>query len=147
MTRGKNRLYPHLLAEDIAIWEQFLNVHRSRFTHIDYDVRVGEGRPVPPDTPPPTTRDWEHLTKRRIDAVGHTERTRWIIEVTHTAGLRAVGQCLSYPFLYIRTFKWFLGTRALLVAGRLQPDIANILTHHKIQIWTPAHQTDQWRNP
>ena len=43
---------------------------------------------------------WYASTAKRIDAIGEKKNELWIIEVASSPYLRAVGQCLSYKFLW-----------------------------------------------
>jgi hypothetical protein len=122
MTR-QNRLYPHLLPVDIPVWERWLELHQQEYHLIEYDVRVGEGRPAPPYYPVNIQKMALDLSMRRIDAVAHTLSEIVVIEVTKRAGLKAVGQLLVYPILYRLTFDPPLGIRPLLVCEQINTDI------------------------
>lgn len=136
---AKNRLYPHLLPEDIILWERFLDRHGNEFTHFDYDVRVGEGRPTDDYYPQNIQQMALDLSMRRIDAVGHTPNELYIIEVTVSAGLKAIGQLITYPILYKQTFQPTKPLHPLLVTEALQPDVLPALEHHSLDylILTP----------
>ncbi|KKK70100.1 hypothetical protein LCGC14_2927380, partial [marine sediment metagenome] len=68
-----------------------------------------------------------------IDAIGHTDSQIHIIEITRVAGLKAVGQLLSYPLLYCLTFKPLRPVRSVLVCHTLETDIEPmILANHII---------------
>ena len=122
----KRRRFPHILKPDVPVWQRFLAAYQHRYTHIDYDVRVGRGR-HPGDEFQPATIDLAiQLSMRRIDAVGHSPTRLDIIEVTTDAGLTALGQCLAYPILYRQTYAPTIEIRPLLVAARFQPDIQQV---------------------
>ena len=128
----KNRLYPHLLPEDIDVWERFLSAYAHRFERFDYDVRIGEGRPAPPGTDEAIARMAIDLSQKRIDAVGHTADAIAIIEITKLAGLKAVGQLITYPILYAKTFNPTKPLIPILVTAELSPDIIPVLKAHNI---------------
>jgi len=132
----KNHKYPHLLPDDVIVWESFLADHSELFSVIDYDVRVGDGRPMPDQPDPAIRRMSIDLSQRRIDAVGHAGTVRTIIEITHTAGLKACGQMLTYPILYRQKYPGQYQIRSLLVAGSLESDIVQCLIEQKIPFWT-----------
>lgn len=96
--------YPHLLPSDNALWREFVLTHPGLYDSVAYDVRVGEGEPVPPDYPPELVRMWYMLTTRRIDVVGRIGSSLDIIEVKPFAGLSCIGQLLSYQFLFRGTY-------------------------------------------
>jgi len=119
----KNRFYPHLLEEDIEVWERFLKMHAHEYTHFDYDVRVGIGRD-PGAAYPENIRGMAlKLSMRRIDAVGHKPGSLTIIEITTAAGLTAIGQLTTYPILYRETYNPTKLIDVLLVAESLQSDV------------------------
>lgn len=137
-----NRFYPHLLPEDITVWARFLTKYPDRFDPIEYDVRVGRGRPAPLDMPDNIRTMALDLSMRRIDAIGHTPRLIYVIEITRIAGLKAVGQVITYPILYRQTFAPTKPVRTLLVCEELHPDIEPALTLHHIEwVLVPPPET------
>ncbi len=119
----KNRQFPGLLPDDIILWERFLAMFPDRFQRFDYDVRVGTGRD-PGETFDENIRNMAlHLSQRRIDAVGWNDNELTIIEITLSAGLRALGQLQVYPHLYRQTFLPLQRIKTLLVAEEVQSDI------------------------
>lgn len=125
MTR--NLTYPHLLPNDIPIWERWLKLHADEYTHFDYDVRVGEGRDPGADFDKNIRQMAVELSQRRIDAIAYKAGSITIIEITPAIGLRAIGQVETYPILYQRTFSPRLPIDTLIVAERIKTDIAVIL--------------------
>ena len=119
MPRAK---YPHILPVDVPVWERFLAAHAQDYRHVDYDVRVGTGRD-PGDSFAPNIRQMAlDLSMRRIDAVGHAPAHLDIIELTTTAGLKALGQLSAYPHLYRATYRPALPLRAVLVCQDFETD-------------------------
>jgi hypothetical protein len=120
---SKNRLYPHLLPQDIAVWERYLNSPDAAYHSIEYDVRVGSGRD-PGDTYEANIRQMAiDLSQRRIDAVGHRRDTIDIIEITTDAGLTAIGQLHAYPRLYTARYNPTKPLRTVLVCESIQTDL------------------------
>lgn len=131
-----SREFPHLLKPDVQVWKRFLEAFRDNYTHFDYDVRVGYGRD-PGDGFPPNIRQMGiDLSQRRIDAIGHRSDRIDIIEITHSAGLKAIGQLLAYPVLYGHMFKPSLPLIPLLVCADIQTDIKQPLTDLHIPFYT-----------
>ena len=129
---GKNRFYPHLLPDDIELWERFLDAKPHMFSTYDYDVRVGLGRD-PGATSPENIRSMSiDLSQRRIDAIGYTDSHLTIIEITLSAGLRAIGQLIAYPHLFKASFDTIVPIDVLLVAGEIQTDMRCVFDHLKI---------------
>ena len=128
----KNRLYPHLLPEDILLWERFLATNGAQFSHFDYDIRVGEGRAAADHYPDNIRQMALDLSMRRIDAIGHTPDQLFIIEITVSAGLKSIGQLITYPLLYQQSYRPTKPLHALLVAEYLQPDVLPALEAHRL---------------
>lgn len=121
---AKNRLFPHLLPDDIIIWEAYLEDPLISWDSIDYDVRVGKGRD-PGEAIGANIRQMAiDLSQRRIDAVGHGPHSIDIVEITRSAGMTALGQLELYPLLYQQTFNPTKPLRTLLVAAEIQSDIS-----------------------
>ena len=128
----KNRKYPHLLPESIAVWERWLAIHRHEYLLFDYDVRVGEGRDPGPTYEDNIRQDGKLLSMRRIDAVGHRSGSLTIIEITPTAGIKCLGQIMAYPVLYRQTYHPTKPLRTLIVAEHLGTDVLPALRSHQI---------------
>lgn len=119
--------YAHLLPEDVEVWKRFLSTKNSSYFLLEYDVRVGLGRDPGTEYDPNIRQMALDLSLRRIDCVAHGPEVITVIEITHTAGLKAVGQMVSYPILYKLTYVPHLPVTALLVAGELQSDVEAVL--------------------
>jgi len=120
---GKNNTYPHLLPLDIDLWERFLKANTNRFLAYEYDVRVGFGRDPGAETASNIRQMSIDLSQRRIDAIGHTDADLTIIEITVSAGLRAIGQILAYPILFSTRNPTTLPVKILVVANEIQTDM------------------------
>ena len=129
----KNRLYPHLLPDDIEIWERWLTLFGSNYTSFDYDVRVGNGRDPGPNFSSNIRQMGIDLSQRRIDAVGHQPGRITIIEITRAAGLKTIGQTMAYPVLYRHKFKPTKPLHSLIVCQSIQDDMETVLLTNKIE--------------
>lgn len=132
----KNRFYPHLLPDDIPVWERYVSIFGPAYNYIDYDVQVGFGSKTPPDITPEIEKARRHLTRRRIDAIGYTDALVTLIEITRLADLKAIGQLVSYPILYGITYRPRLPVQMLLVCEKLHTDIEHVLPHLPVEVWT-----------
>jgi len=119
----KNRFYPHLDPESIAIWEAHLAKFPSHSTSTDYDVRVGLGRDPGPDFDTATRRMALRISQRRIDVVAKTPEGLLIIEITGSAGQKALGQLMSYPDLYKARFNPLEPLFPVIIAREIQTDM------------------------
>jgi len=133
MAKIYNIHYPHLLPDDVPVWQRFLAKYADNYTRIEYDVRVGVGQQPPPDLPPNIQKMAIDLSQKRIDAVGWTPEAIHIIEITRLAGIKAVGQLTVYPILYARTYTVALPLIPVLVCEQLLPDIRPVLDYRGIK--------------
>jgi len=101
MNSRPTRLSP----EDRELWEIFERDNPEFAPDIKFDVRVGEGFDPGPSFAEEIRRDSVMLTQRRIDVVCTWPEKIWLMEITHTASLRAIGQMEVYPFLFMQTFR------------------------------------------
>lgn len=115
--------YPHLLPDDVAVWERYLKEYGEIYSQILYDLRVGTGRNPGPQDLPQLQDMAVDLTQRRIDAVAVTDDAIHLIEITHTIGLKALGQYIAYPCLYIATFHPPQPIIPIIVGAQFQTDI------------------------
>jgi len=92
--------YPHMLAEDNAVWTKFLQTDAGRLKEVWYDVRVGQPVTLPVGASDMERRIAAGLTRKRIDAVCSVEDGFWVVEVKPHASMLAVGQVISYVRLF-----------------------------------------------
>jgi len=100
--RGK---FPHLLAKEVVLWEKYLAKYQNDYTHFEYDVHVGKGVELGNETDPTLQKIALGLTRKRIDVVGHKEKSITLIEIKPDAGLSAMGQLMAYVYLYKIQFR------------------------------------------
>lgn len=120
------------MPEDVPVWDLFLDQYAEDYISFDYDIHVGKGRPAPNDYPENIKRMAIDLSQRRIDAVGFKEDAIHIIEITRVAGIKAVGQLVTYPLLYQSTFAPTLPLIPVLVTREIMNDIQQIFVQHNI---------------
>lgn len=131
----RNLKFPHLLPADVPVWERFLKAFPDRYDFIDYDVRVGRGRPAPAGSDPAIQKDARDLSRRRIDAIGFTAGQIDIIEITRLVDLKAIGQLIAYPVLYQTTFRPSIPVRTIIVAEEFHTDIAEVIATLPVTVW------------
>lgn len=106
--------YPHMLAEDNAVWSKFLEQNFERLTEVWYDVRVGQPVKLDGDVSDMEKRIAAGLTRKRIDVVAISGGNYWVIEVKPYASMLALGQVISYARLFALQYE---------VRGRVIPVI------------------------
>jgi hypothetical protein len=119
--------FPHLLPPDVPVLIRWITLHQNEINWIDFDVRVGEGRPAPEGTPANLHQMALDLSKRRIDVVAGINDKIIIVEVTRVAGFTALGQLLTYPSLYKRSFNPNVPIEPLLICEEVLPDVLAVL--------------------
>lgn len=132
--RGK---YPHMLLEDMPIWEAFLDNHKALFERVYYDVLVGGVYPGPEFGDEKMRKMYHHNTAKRIDALGELKDEVWIIEVAKTPGLRAVGQLTTYFALWHDDPKIMKPAFGVLLANTIDTDLQRSLNIYGMRFRGP----------
>lgn len=124
--------YPHLMPKDVEVWEKFLDSHPKYFNEVEYDVHVGQGVTTPPEAPKEYAYDYKHLTKKRIDVVGHKGEIIFIVEIKPSAGLSAVGQAFGLSQLFRAENPNVARILPCIITDRIDKDIAQICERMRI---------------
>jgi len=91
---------PHMLREDVPVWYRFLVDWGFLIDALYYDCLLGGIALTEEEQSDPMKRMWRANTAKRADAIAELENEIWIIEVAHRPGLRAIGQLLTYQYLW-----------------------------------------------
>lgn len=126
--------YPHMLGEDVAVWDRFIEAFPGRFDSVDYDWRVGDGADAPYDMDDPYERMAKMLSQKRIDVVGWRGEAPTIIEVKDRCGLSALGQIRGYRALFQRDFPDLGDPAILIVCARLSGDERAVLAAEGVPV-------------
>jgi hypothetical protein len=124
--------FPHLLPADCVLWQKWLDDNAAAYSQFIYDVKVGEGTDPGPQYPDNIRYDAQVLSQRRVDAVGYQAKIITLFEVTTSAGLTALGQCMAYPKLYVDTYTPPLPVKMHLVTYQFQSDMEKLYVAHGI---------------
>jgi len=127
--------YPHMLPNEAEIWDRLLAIRTPPFIKLEYDVHVGDTPEPPPDLPDYLKPMFETVYRKRIDVVAHDPDKIFVIEVKPRAGMSALGQVLSYKFLYERDFKPTKPVEMRIVSEREEPNIREIAALQNVGIW------------
>ena len=127
--------YPHMLPNELRIWDRFIQVMGDRWERFEYDVHVGEGVDPGPGYPEKWRKLAIMLTQKRIDAVGYAEDGIWIFEVKPDAGLSALGQLLGYKVLFERDRKPSEPIHLAVVTNRVFPDEKFIFDSYGVRVF------------
>ena len=124
--------YPHLLNDDILVWDSFMRSESSKFYRFTYDVPLVEESLPNPAHPPYAQKDWDYLTAMKIDAIGEDLDSFQIFEIKQTAGFDAIGQVLSYGRLLPEFYGIFKPVKLNIVARLISPQIKLVLKSFNI---------------
>ena len=123
-----------MLPADVPLWHLFLDRYASNFERFYYNVRVGG-----PDISKivgdlAIAKCWYASTAKRIDVIAEKKKEIWIIEVASAPYIRAVGQCISYHFLWRQDPKIKKPFKMVLLCYYLDADLERILKHYSVTI-------------
>ena len=123
-----------MLPPDVPLWNLFLDRYASNFQRFFYNVRVGGPDMTNVIADEAMKRMWYASTAKRIDAIGEKKDEIWIIEVASSPYLRAVGQCLSYLFLWNEDPKIDKPAKMVLLCYFIDSDLERVLEHYDVMI-------------
>ena len=134
ITEADRLSYPQLSPREVVILKAWLKDHEREYDAFDYNVHVGAGL-----DPGPTYTDAERAqvkynSQKRIDAVARKGNQATIIEVKDRAGTTALGELLTYVYLYRREHREQPLPLLLLVSNVLQPDMADALLYYGVDV-------------
>lgn len=124
--------FTHMSQQEKAVWLRWLMRGGTQYAPFTYDIRVGDGLPMPPGSTGYDIRSAYALTTKRIDALYKIGNATVIVEVKQRAGASAVGQLLTYRDLYRQTPGHSGDVLMLLVCESLQPDMTAVLDQQGI---------------
>ena len=119
--------YPHMLPEDIPVWNMALDRDAHLFERVFYDVRLGGVVDSDPAHSEKMREMYYNVTAKRIDVLAELKDELWIIEVATKPGLRAVGQLMTYVALWYDDPKINKKAVGVLVAHAIDADLARSL--------------------
>ena len=126
--------YPHMIKEEIEVWEKFMILYPGKFETVDYDFRVGAGADIPIDTPENMTRMAKMLSQKRIDVLAWVGDSPTIIEIKGRVGLSALGQILGYKTLFKKYFKNIQDPELLIICAEISKDDKDVLEENNIPV-------------
>lgn len=116
--------YPHMLAEDVAVWTKFLKSGFVGIKEVWYDVHVGQAVPLPVGSSALEQRIARGLTRKRIDVVCAVGEGYWVVEVKPYANMTALGQILTYVRLFIKDYAFLGDAKPVIVCDSIDEDLA-----------------------
>ncbi len=129
------QLYAHLAPKEAVIWTRFLARYGDGWERYDYDVRVGEGRPVDPSWPPEIQDMARRLSLKRIDAIGYRGAVPTLFEVSPRGGRALYGALHLYERLF-REATGYVGALGLAaVTLTIDPDVLRVMQAEGIAVY------------
>lgn len=129
------RTFTHMLPLERPIWARFLPTIAAEAVSIDYDVHLGTGGFIPPDTPANIRRQALATRRKRCDAVALFPDRIVIYEVKTRAGMSAYGQVKNYRRLYVEERSPALPVGMAVVCERIEPDILETFAEDGIEVY------------
>ena len=115
--------YPHMMAEDTAVWTKFLESEVVEIRRVWYDVRVGMSVLRMVSEPSQEEKIGAGLTRKRIDVIASVGKDFWVIEVKPRANMYAVGQVLVYTRLFSQEYVTTGQVISVIVCGNSDEDL------------------------
>lgn len=117
--------YPHMLAEDNAVWTKFLQTDAQRLKEVWYDVKVGQPVFLPVGATDLERRIAAGVTRKRIDVVCSVDGGFWVVEVKPFASMLAIGQAISYVRLFSLEYQPAEPTIPVIVCDEKDEDLVD----------------------
>lgn len=130
----KRGWYPHLMPEDVAVWERFIEAYPDYYETVQYDVPVGRIPEFVKNEPDATMRAMEKLYKKKIDVLAESPRTFDIVELKPVCTIATVGQVNGYKHFYVRDEKPDREPRAVVICGAASEDVIEYAEEYGVTV-------------
>lgn len=127
--------YTHLSLAETEIWNRFVKKFPEFCDRADYDMIVGEGPNIPEELKAEWRRNAQYLGSYKIDAVGIKDKTHYVCEVKKRGGPGALGQLMSYMFLYQELVGPNIDVEPVLITDEERPDMRRLCEEHDIDYY------------
>lgn len=131
---GKRNHYPHLMPEDVAVWERFIEAFPDMYENCQYDVLVGTVPDFVTENEDEAMRKQGNLYQKKIDVVGLIADQIDIIELKPRCTMSTIGQVKGYKHLYMRDYTPPVEPKAIVICGDTTPDVAEFAAGENVQI-------------
>lgn len=129
--------YPHMSPLDKMIWDRFIHSHPDKFLRVWYDFRIGDEDPIPEDLPASVRSAWFDLSYWRVDVIGETKDSIFVIEVKPFANSKAIGQALGYAAIFKTDEMPGLPVVPVVITDRIFPTTQRVADALDVELWTP----------
>ena len=126
--------FRHLLYREKELAKRYIDRYGEQYNKIEYDVHIGNGVVSGEEKEDKYRNMFQHLTKKRIDMVGHTKTEIHIVEFRPMADIRQIGKLLTYGLLYSKTFPTTKEIKLILVTDNILPDDKMAAEEYDIEV-------------
>jgi len=128
--------YPHLLADDVVLWERFIETYPDYFESCNYDVHVGNNITLPDDWAPNYQKMAKELSQFRIDVIAWKNDIPTIVEIKPRASTTAIGQIIVYRTLFAREYPNYPAPKSMIITDWQHDEIFSIAFENNIKVET-----------
>ncbi len=130
---GKLYNYPHVYGEDKLLLDCFWDSNTMHFKKIAYDVAIQGFFNFDKSTNEMMNKNWDYLASFKIDMIGFTNLSTYIIELKHSSKPEAIGQLLVYKHLLSKQIYKSTNVKLMLVTFQLKPVIKEVCELYDIE--------------
>lgn len=127
-------LYPHLLPEEVRLWNAFIKAFPNRYELYDYDHHIGRTVTLPPGAPEWLARYVGSNYLRRIDVLCWSDDQPTIVEIRTSASFYSIGQLLGYAMLWTAEHPDKQPPKLLLISDYIRPDTYQLAATYAIEV-------------
>ena len=131
---GKLSWYPHLMPEDVAVWERFIAKFPEMYEYCQYDVLVGKVPAFVKEHEMESMRAQAPLYQKKIDVLATIQGQTDIIELKPICTMATVGQVEGYKYLYTRDYEPPVAPKAVVICGQTTEDVAEFAQKRGVMI-------------
>lgn len=131
---GKLNWYPHLMPEDVAVWERFIAAYPSAYDSCQYDLPVGSIPDFVKEGTPEDHASMEKLYKKKIDVIGHKGTDLDIVELKPQCTMSTIGQVKGYVHLFTREHGDGFEPKPVVVCGGAHPDVLDFAEAEGVRV-------------
>ncbi|MBA7531164.1 hypothetical protein ES705_23375 [subsurface metagenome] len=125
--------YPHLLGEDVPIWQKFIQRFPGFFDSVDYDVKIGSGVNSDIINDKKYRTYYQDLTKKRIDVIGWKNDLTFIVEIKKRVSFGTLGQILGYRYFYLKEHPELHNLNVMVICSSIDQDEASLFDNFFIR--------------
>lgn len=131
---GKLSWYPHMMPEDVAVWERFIEKNPGYYETCEYDYPVGKVPGFVANDPDADQASMERLYKKKIDVVAVKSSNISIIELKPQCTMSTIGQVKGYQHFYVRDVKPGSNPSPVVICGSASEDVLEFAATQGVEV-------------